>query len=97
MQASNKVTEFVRAKTSIKNPSEATLILFGLKPGSAAAAGVSRAGVETVEVIQRIATNPILRRHYLETISGALAEDSARASRNINKLNVLLKKEFPEN
>lgn len=59
---------------------------------AAAGLGAAAATAQTVNVMHRIATNPTLRKYYIEVVQSALAEDARAMSKAMNNLDRTMQK-----
>lgn len=93
---SNKLARAISKYVDVSNMSPETIILFGLHLQNPSllkkiAGGVGLA--KSAQLLKRVTTNPVLRKHYENVVKEGLKGNSAGLTRNLNKLDEALKKE----
>lgn len=101
---SEDIQGYIRKNANLKNASYASLMLgMGgtyLPGGMLAKLGTAGGGAATLyasEIAKRLATNPALRRYYINVVNASLNENKGNLLRNLAGLNRTAKKEFENN
>lgn len=91
---SQKAADYIRKKLPIKPEHSAYLTIFGeaalghpeLIIPTIGATALGMGALKTQQLLQRVMTNPTLRRYYANVVREALNENSVAAARNFEKL-----------
>ena len=99
LHQSNVVSRFVKNKADLRKMRPDTLALFGVIGGPKALGGAAAAtaGATALETAQRTLTNPTIRKHYLNVIRNAQAQNAAGVTKNLSALNKALEEEERNN
>jgi len=93
---SNKVARYISKNFDINGLKPETLVLLGLhlnNPSLLAKIGGGIGVAKSAQMIKRMTTNPVLRKHYENVIRDSLKENKAGMIRNLKLLNKELEKE----
>lgn len=102
IEESKKVTRFLADKVPIKSKLVAGLLFEAAALGPVAAiktaAGVGAAftGAKAFELLHRIKSSPVLRKHYMNVINASIKGNAAVAAKNLKILDKEIQKEDPE-
>lgn len=95
LKESNKIGRYISSNLSKENLRPESLILLGIhSPGVLKAGIVAKGGVAGMQLMNRMTQNPVLRRHYLDTLKAAAKENKGGLLKASTRLNKEIEKEF---
>ncbi len=102
LEESKKITNFIRDKVPGSSKLAASVLFeaatlgvpAAIKTVGAAAVGYSAA--KGMELMLRINNSPVLRKYYLGVVKNSVSGNSAAAAKNLQALDMMIKKEDPD-
>lgn len=103
IEQSQKIQSYIRKNAKLSNAKNAAVVIGaaeyvapGVSKVAAAGTAVAATAAYSADMAKRLATNPALRRYYINVVNAALNENPTSLARNMAGLERVAKKEFED-